>query len=329
MTTTETLLIPRKEVHSLLSIKECINAIEEIFALRALGKVPQPAILGVHASDGGFHTKAGIARLKSNYFVSKTNANFPNNKVIGLPTIQGIVMVSDADNGRLLALMDSMELTIIRTGAATALAAKYLSRENSPVVLICGCGNQGRISIKCLTEVRKLKKVFVYDIDPHIALKLASDLSKELTIDVSVVQRIADVSKQCDIIVTCTPSKKYYLQRDHIAPGAFIAAVGSDNEQKQEIEPALLQANKVVTDSTEQCATIGELHHAIEAGLVTKASVYAELGEIIASKKKGRESDDEIIVFDSTGTALQDVATATIVYEKALQSNVKKLNFGE
>lgn len=328
MTTTETLLIPGKEVQSLLSIKECILAVEEIFRQRALGKVASPGILGVHADAGTFHIKAGIAKLMSNYFVSKTNANFPNNKKnFGLPTIQGIIVVSDADNGRLLALIDSIELTILRTGAATGVAAKYLSRPDSSTALICGCGNQGRVSIKCIAEVRKLNKVYVYDLDKNLAIGLASDLCKELKIEITPVDNIVDYSRQCDIIVTCTPAKKYFLNAEHIPPGTFVAAVGADNEHKQEIEPGLLKTIKVVTDSTDQCATIGELHHAIDAGIMNKSEVYAELGEIIAGIKEGRKSESEIILFDSTGTALQDIAAAAIVYEKALGSSVSTFNF--
>ena len=134
--------------------------------------------------------------------------------------------------------------------------------------------------------------------------------------------------RESDICVTCTPSKKYFLKRESVKPGTFVAAVGSDNEDKQELDPRLLASNKVVVDSVEQASKIGELHHAIDSGIMNRDQVYAELGDIIAGKKKGRVSSDEIIIFDSTGTALQDVAAAAIVYEKAVQSeNVLKVNF--
>jgi alanine dehydrogenase len=223
--------------------------------------------------------------------------------------------------------MDSIEVTIIRTGAATAVAAKYLSRENAAVALICGCGNQGRISILYLVQIRKIKKVYLYDTDKSQSTRLAHELKNDVAVEMIPVEDFASCSIDCDIIITCTPSKTFFLRRDHVAPGTFIAAVGSDSEHKQEIEPELLRNSKVVTDSTSQCAVIGELHHCIENGLMATHDVHGELGEVIAGTKPGRESQEEIIVFDSTGTALQDVAAAAIVYEKAMNGDLQKLNF--
>lgn len=320
MKTEGTLILTRRDVAELLSIEECIAAVENAFKMHGEGKTQPPGILGVHAVDGGFHIKAGIMNLDRPYFVAKANANFPQNRKAGLPTIQGIIVVCDATNGRLLAVMDSIEITIIRTGAATAVAAKYLARSDAKTATICGCGNQGRISLRALLKVRSIEKVFAYDVDSNQAEQFAQDLSHECGIDIFAVEDLADAARQSDIVITCTTSKKYFLTCEDISKGAFIAAVGADSEEKQELEPALLKESKIVADILEQSATIGDLHHALLEGLVTREDVHAELGEIIAGKKKGRTSEDEIIVFDSTGMALQDVAAAVIVYEKALQS---------
>jgi alanine dehydrogenase len=331
METTQTKIIHRSEVRSLLGIEDCIEAVENAFKLRALGQASAPGILGTHTPRGGFHTKTGILDLGTKYFVSKTNANFPDNKKLnGLPTIQGIVIVSNADNGRLLAVMDSMELTIIRTGAATAVAAKYLSKKNSSVALICGCGNQGRISLKALLKVRELKKVYAYDIDLATARAFADELARETEVNLVAVSDFVPVAKQADIIVTCTTSKLHFLKKGHVSPGVFIAAVGSDSDDKQELEPALLKCSQVVADSLDQCCSIGELHHAIEQGQMKRSDAHGELGEIIAGLKKGRLSDNEIFIFDSTGIALQDVAAAAIVYEKVNEKNLGlTVNFGD
>jgi alanine dehydrogenase len=328
---TDTLLLERSVVSSLLPIEECISAVEEAFRLRAMGQAKPPGILGVPAEDGGFHIKAGILNLRTPYFVSKTNANFPENrKRNGLPTIQGIIVVSNAENGKLLALMDSIEITIIRTGAATAIAAKYLSRKNSRIVTICGCGNQGKISLRALMKVRSIEKVFAFDIDPDISTHFAKELSTELNTEVTSIRDLSSALKQSDICITCTTSKNPFITKADIRPGTFIAAVGADNEDKQEIDPLLIASAKLVADSVEQCATIGELHHALNKQLMTKENVHAELGEVIAGLKKGRENDQEIIIFDSTGTALQDVASAAIVYEKAIEGNIgRKIDFAE
>ena len=325
----DTLILNRSDVASLLGIDECIGAVEHAFKMRAMGEAAAPGILGIHATDGGFHIKAGILDLQRPYFVAKINANFPMNpKQHGLPIIQGVIAVSDASNGKLLALMDSMEITTLRTGAATGVAAKYLARADARTATIIGCGNQGKISLRALMKVRRLEKIYVHDIDPSVAHSFVNQLNNEFAISIEAVEQIAQAARESDICVTCTPSKKYFLTQEIVMPGTFIAAVGSDNEEKQELDPRLLANNKVVVDSLEQAATIGELHHAIDSEIMGRDQVYAELGDIIAGKKKGRVSGDEIIIFDSTGTALQDVAAAAIVYEKGVQSkNIFTLNF--
>lgn len=145
-------------------------------------------------------------------------------------------------------------------------------------------------------------------------------MSGALGIEAEAVMDFAAGTKQSDVIVTCTPAKKAFLLREHVRPGAFIAAVGADSDDKGEIDPQLMRSAKVVADIREQCAAIGDLHHAIAAGAMKATDVHAELGEVVAGRKHGRASADEIFVFDSTGTALQDVAAAAIVYERAAAS---------
>jgi alanine dehydrogenase len=318
-----TLLLTRSEVAALLGVEECMTAVEQAFKLYADGQIAPPGVLGLQAADGGLHIKAGQLTTGRPYFVAKANANFPQNpRRFGLPTIQGIIVLCDAENGRLLALMDSMEITVIRTGAATGVAANYFARPDAHVATICGCGNQGRISLRAIALVRPITRAYAWDIDERQAQQFADDLSKELGIEVKAVDDLGEAIRASHICVTCTPSNQYFLNREYVSPGTFIAAVGADNEEKQELDPALLAANKVVVDLLEQGATIGDLHHALDLGLLTKADVHAELGEVIAGKKAGRTSADEIIIFDSTGTALQDVAAAAIVYESAVSAGI-------
>ena len=318
-----TLLLTRYDVATLLSIGECIAAVERVFKLYGEGKTASPGILGVHAADGGFHIKAGLLDLDRSYFAAKINANFPENpKRLGLPTIQGLVVLCDGEYGSPLAVMDSIEITIQRTGAATAVAAKYLARSDSKTITICGCGNQGTVSVRALANVFAIEKVFAYDVNVAQAQSFANSLSNELEIEVSAVEDLQKAVGQSEIVVTCTPAKQPFLKKRFIRPGAFIAAVGADSAEKRELETNLLAENKVVVDVFDQCASIGELHHVLQNELMTPADVYAELGEIIAGVKAGRTSSDEIIIFDSTGMALQDVITATITYEKAVQNGV-------
>lgn len=320
MTNCGTLILSQRDVAALLSIEECTDSVEHVFRLYGEGKTKIPGVLGVPAHEGGFHIKAGVLQLDRPYFVAKINANFPQNpKRLGLPTIQGVVVLSDAENGYPLAVMDSTEITAQRTAAATAVAAKYLARPESKTLTICGCGIQGRVSLRALRRLFPLEKVFAYDVDSTRSEKFADDLSAELGIAIKALDQLGDKVLQSDICVTCTPSKQFFLKPEHIAPGTFVAAVGADNEEKQELDPTLLGRSKVVVDLVDQCATIGELHHALEQKVMTKDQVYAELGEVVAAAKPGRTSSDEVIVFDSTGMALQDVVTAALVYEKAKQ----------
>ena len=324
-----TLLLKRSEVAQLLTIDECMAAVEKTFALHAEGKVIDPKVLGMHSAGGGFHIKAGILGLEKTYFAVKVNANFPGNpKQNGLPTIQGVIAVCDGLNGRLLALIDSIEVTIIRTGAATAVAAKYLALPDAKTATICGCGNQGEISLKALLRVRNLEKIFAFDTDEARAEKFRQQFAGDLEIIPISMQGLPSALRQSQVCVTCTPSKQPFIHTEYISPGTFIAAVGADSEEKQELFPELLASGKVVVDLADQCAVIGELHHAIKQGLMSLSGVHAELGAIIAGMKPGRESEEEVIIFDSTGTALQDVASAAIIYERAITNGMgTKLNF--
>ncbi|HET8890095.1 MAG TPA: ornithine cyclodeaminase family protein [Candidatus Angelobacter sp.] len=241
-----------------------------------------------------------------------------------------MILLFDADTGQVLAAMDSMEITTLRTGAATAVAAKYLARRDSRIASICGCGNQGRVQLRAIKLACPLEKAFVWDIQKDAGDRFAVTMAAELGIAVTPVDDLPAALRQSDICVTCTPAKKFFIHEKDVRPGMFIAAVGADNEDKQELDPALLAPkNKVVADVVAQCATIGDLHHALTAGIATVAGVYAELGEIICGKKPGRTSAEEITIFDSTGMALQDVASAAMVYEKAVKEGKgMRIDFG-
>jgi alanine dehydrogenase len=327
----ETLLLKRGDVTALLGLDECITAVERAFKLYAEGQTLPPGVLSVHAREGGFHIKAAGLKLSRTYFAAKVNGNFlRNTERYGMPNIQGIIMLCDGENGYPLALMDSIEITILRTGAATAVATKYLARDDAKVATICGCGNQGRIQLRALTKVRALERVYAFDLDHARAERFAGELSDELSIEAHAVRDLAQAVRQSDVCVTCTPSRQFFLKREDVAPGTFIAAVGADDERKQELDPRLFAGHKIVVDLLEQSAAIGDLHHALDQGLITRADVHAELGEVVAGKKPGRTSRDEIIIFDSTGTALQDVAAAALVYEKAEQAGSHfALNYAE
>jgi alanine dehydrogenase len=314
-----TLILTRSDVAALLDTDDCIAAVEQGFRLHALGQTPAPAVLGVHVTGGGFHVKAAGLTLGRSYFAAKCNGNFPDNRArFGLPTIQGVVILCDAERGTPLAVMDSGEITALRTAAATAVAAKYCARSDASSVTICGCGLQGRYQLRAITRVRKVKRVWAVDVDPAVAQRFAAELGAELGVPVTVERSLAAAARQSDMVITCTTSRKPILDAGDVAAGAFVAGVGADNPEKQELAPELMAAHTVVTDLTEQCAAIGDLHHAIAAGRMAAGDVYAELGQIVVGRLPGRRGADEVVIFDSTGTALQDVAAAAVVYERAV-----------
>ena len=318
-----TLLLGHSDVDRLLSLRDCIDAVENVFRLQGQGKIPAPGNLGVRAPPGGLHVKAGLLPGDRNYLVAKLNANFPDNTArFGLPTIQGVIVVFDAENGVPLAVLDSIDITIKRTAATSAVAAKHLARKDSSVATICGCGRQGRAQLCAVLLVLPLTKVYALDLDERAAINYRNELSPELKIDIEPVHDLASAIQKSDVCITCTTANEAFVYRQDVRAGTFIAAVGADNEYKQEIDSALIAAAKVVADSLEQSCTIGDVHHAIAKGLMRREDVYAELCEIVAGQKIGRLNDDEIIVFDSTGVAIEDAVAATAVYERALANGI-------
>jgi alanine dehydrogenase len=318
-----TLLLRRSDVESLLGLRDCIDAVEKVFRLQAEGKIPRPGILGIHAPDGGLHVKAGLLSGETNLLVAKLNTNFPANGArFGLPTIQGLIVIFDADNGSPVALLDSIDITVKRTAAASAVAAKYLARRSSSVATICGCGVQGRAQVHAINSVLPLKKVFAFDVNDSAAKTFASELSCELKIDIEAVHDPKVSIRNSDLVITCTTSTQFFVRKEDVRPGTFIAAVGADDAYKQEIDPALMASAKVIADSIEQVCSIGDTHHAIEKRLMSREDVYAELSEIVAGQKPGRISTSEIIIFDSTGVAIEDAVAAAAIYEKAHTANI-------
>jgi ornithine cyclodeaminase/alanine dehydrogenase len=314
------LFLKRSDVAALLTLDDCIPAVEDAFRARAEGRALPSELMHIDADGGEFHIKGGGLTLDRTYVALKANSSFFGNRELrGLPNIQGMILLFDAENGVPLAVMDSIEITILRTGAATAAAAARLARPESETATICGCGSQGRIQLAALRRaLPRLARAHAYDANLAAAEAFAAEASGS-GFRVEAAAELEPVARRSDVIVTCTPSKSFFLKKEHVRPGTFIAAVGADSSAKQELEPALVAGAKVVADILDQCVRVGEVHHAIAAGLMTARDVHGELGDVIAGRVPGRSSAEEIIVFDATGTALQDVAAAVAAYRKAVR----------
>ena len=326
-----TLLLNQNDIASLLELEDYIKSVEDAFRLHAEGKSLGTGLLHFDSGDLEFHIKAGGLKLAKTYFGLKVaGSSFRNMEKFGLPNILGVIILFDGLTGYPVAIVESIEITIKRTGAATAVAAKYLARKDSKVATICGCGIQGKIQLESIKAVLPLQKAYAYDSDKEKAVSYCTEMSQKISMEVIPEFNLTRALEQSDVVITCTPTKEYYLLKKDVRPGTFVAAVGADSPEKQELEASLLPGNKVVVDILEQCVEVGDLHHAIEAGLMTKEDVHGEIGEVIIGKVPGRTSDDEITIYDATGTALQDVASAAKAFEKAAVAGIGSLvNFFE
>ena len=325
MTPQGTLLLTRSQIAGMLVFDDYLEAIEAAFRSHGNGATLPQGLLHVDSPFGEFHIKAGGLNLDRMYFALKNNGGFRDNSRVGLPAIIGSITLSDATNGYPLAIMDSGEITRQRTAAAAAVAAKYLARTDSRVVTVCGCGVQGTMQLSAISRVLPITKAYAYDVDGEKCSRFTRELTERLSLEVEPAQNLCRAIQSSDVCITCTPSETFYVPANAVGEGTFVAAMGADSPGKQELDPRLVATSKLVVDIIGQCERAGELHHAIEAGLMTREGVYAELGEVVAGKKRGRTSKSEITIFDSTGTAMQDTAAAALAYRRALETGTGKV----
>ena len=312
------LLLGPTDVLALLDVDAGLTAMEGAF--RASSGTAPPALCGVRGDGGGFHVKAAILAPAGGraFFAAKVNGNFPANpRTRGLPTVQGLVVLFDGASGQPLALLYSPTLTALRTAAATAVAARRLASPDAAVATVVGCGVLGRAHLPFLRAVLNLRELLVFDPNESAARGAAAEAAA-LGMAATVVRDLHAATRRSDVIVTCTPSRHPLLDSGDVRRGAFVAGVGADNGEKHELTPGLLAGARVVVDVLAQCREIGDLHHALVAGAMREDDVHAELGDVISGAQPGRTCAEETFVFDSTGMALQDVAAAALVYERAL-----------
>jgi alanine dehydrogenase len=307
------------DIRTLLNEQDCIAAIELALAAHERGETCGPVSSGFALPRGSFHAKAAALRSRDRTFVVvKANVNLPGNPLQGRPTIQGALILFDGDDGHPLAVMDSIPITSIRTAATAALAASHLALPDAHTITIVGCGEQGESQLRAMSTVRPLRRAFVLDRDSAKSAAFAERLSTSLTLTIEPVSDLSKALHSSQICVTCTTSQSPIILRDHLHAGLFIAAVGADNPTKQEIHSDAMAASLVVVDSLTGCAAGGDLHHAFANGAMTEAGVHGELSAILSGRVSARTNAEQVFIFDSTGTALQDVAAALVVYRRAL-----------
>lgn len=324
----EGLILREQEIRALLDPAACIQAMQHAFAAYATGKAQLPPVINLEVPEhqGEVHIKTGHLSGGA-YYAVKIASGFYGNAALGLPSSNGMVLVFDARSGAPAAfLLDNGFITDLRTAAAGALAAKYLARKTVRAVAVIGSGAQARYQIKLLSLVRTFRKARVWGRNREKAEACAEDL-RRAGVSGQPAFRVAETVEQAvrdaDVILTVTASREPLVRAEWLSPGATVIAVGSDGPDKQELDVGVLaRADRIVADSLPQCLRLGEIHHAVEQGAIGKEKVNAELGEVAAGLKPGRQNDQELIVCDLTGVGVQDVAAASLVMERALAAGV-------
>ena len=318
----EIVLLSGHDLRRLLSPRVVIDALRETYTALADNREDQGRSIGFMIEGGSIHVKSGLLPGSHLAFASKVNANLPDNwNSRKLPTIQGVVVVSDAKDGRPLAMMDSITLTGIRTAATAALAAQFGARRDSKSAAIIGCGAQAKYQLEALRAVFPFEIVRIFDIDAARAEAFASACSTPSS-PIRAVRSVREAVAQADVCITCTTSKVPVLTEDLALGGRFVAAIGADNPEKHEIAPALMGRGRILVDDIEACALGGDLNHALRAGVVTKDQVHADLADLAAGRKRGRMADEELVIFDSSGSGVQDVAAAWAAYQEASRAGI-------
>ena len=316
-------LLGASELHDVLSPGLCLAALEEAYRDLHGSPADRGLSLEFRTDKGKFHIKAGLSPRTHRYFAAKMNANFPDNaKLFGLPTIQGLIVLFTCANGSPVAVLHSGALTGRRTAAATALAAKHCARREARNLTMIGCGTQARYQVESILEVLPVTALAAYDRDEQKARAFATWAEESFALEVTAPGSLEDALRSSDLCVTTTTSTQVLFPADLVPPGCFIAAVGADNPDKQEIDPRIFATARIVVDDLKQAATAGDLAHALKAGVLDAKHVHATLADLAAGAKPGRTRDDEIVVFDSTGTGVQDVAAAAAAFE-ALRAQLK------
>ncbi|MBI5149569.1 MAG: alanine dehydrogenase [Candidatus Omnitrophica bacterium] len=318
----KTLILGRKDVAKLVDVKGAIKVVETAFREYGLGRarMPPKIYLDLKEFSGDFRAMPSYVRKFNLCTLKWVNAH-PKNAAFGLPAVMAIIIVSDPKTGFPLAVMDGTLATSLRTGAGGAVAAKFLARKNSRVVALVGCGAQARTQLAGLREIFKVRRVRVWGHQPALAKKFIRDMSKKGE-TMTAAATVRECVEGADIVVTTTPSRRPLVRTAWIKEGAHINAIGADAPGKQELDPKILGMSTVVVDDLAQASHSGEINVPVTRGMFKLQDIHATLGEIVAGRKKGRTSEREVTVFDSTGLAIQDTAVASLIYKAALKKKI-------
>ena len=307
-----TLLLSGNDVKNLLQMPAVIEAVEEAFKDWWRGKAQMPPKTYLSLEQGDF--RAMPAALPGAVGMKWVNVH-PRNPSLGLPTVMALLIYNDPATGYPLAVMDATEITACRTGAASAIASKYLAREDSHTLGIIGAGRQASTQLLAHAKLFELRLIRVFDCSEAAVEKLIDSFPEHPIRGCCLEETVAS-----DIVCTITPAREPLVHKEWIIPGTHINAIGADAEGKEELEPSILKEATIVVDDLSQASMAGEINVPLRKGLISIDDVHATLAEIITGEKQGRKDRKAITVFDCTGVGIEDIAVARLVYERAKQA---------
>jgi alanine dehydrogenase len=325
---TMVLILSRQELETVLTMKDAIDIVEEGFRQLNMGNViiPQRPVVSVKEHQGLFLVMPAYVSGDMNIFSNKIVTVYPNNpEKYQLPTILASISLHDVKTGALISVMDGAFITAMRTGAVSGVASKYLARKDSKTVGVLGAGVQARTQLEAVCEVLNIQSAKAHDPDREQMQNFCQAMEEKLNIKVEPRSKSESVVRESDVIILATSSKIPVLDGNWLNNGTHINAIGSHTPTTRELDDVSVQRSKIVVDLKEAALSeAGDLLIPIENGLLSRDDVYAELGELVASKKKGRTSDREITIFKSVGLAVQDASVALKAYNLAKDRGLGK-----
>jgi len=316
------LLLSETDIAGLISMPDGIRVVEQALQQHATGggtAIPRISA-DVPGSGGMFRVMPAIVP-EAGFFGLKTLTGYPGRRLAGETYFA--MLLFGCETGALRAIIAGNRLTGIRTGAATAVAAKYLARADSHVLGVIGAGVQARYQVAALKEVRPVTEVRVFDIDAAKAETFAREIELDFQVAARPVAEAREAVEDCDLVVTVTAAKNPVFNGDWLEAGSHLSGVGSNSPNKRELDGTSFRRSKVVVDFREQVLQeAGDLQDAIKTGAIKPDSIHAQLAEVITGAKTGRENDREITLFKSVGMAIEDVATAAYAYQQAVAAGV-------
>lgn len=322
----EITILTETEIRNCVNLDhEVLSAVADGFTCLAAGEVTLPPIVRVVIPEhkGEVDVKTAYVRGLDSFAIKIASGFFENYR-LGLPTGSGMMVIVSAKTGVPEAvLLDNGYLTDVRTGAAGAVAARYLANKKIDVAGVIGAGIQARYQITGLKQVCDFRQLMIYSLTPEKVEQYISEMTPVLGVEIVKVEDAETVVRSSDVVVTTTPSREPYLKAEWLHAGLHITAMGSDGEEKQELYADTLgRADLLVCDSKSQCFRLGELHHGLDEGVISQDDEVIELGDLTSGRKSGRRSNEEITICDLTGVGVQDTAIALLAYRKAMEKRL-------